>query len=165
MRQLLSILPPRMVSRKWTSQPSSGQTLRSAAAIPPLGHDRVGLAEERLADDGRPHPWLAASIAARDRPAGADHDDVVFVDLVRFELAHWATSLSEDDAEVPDDAHRHQPDVEVGEAHAEEREPGEGRVPLVEPRDDLPQRAAGRSLRELVERPAAEVAAARARNV
>ena len=34
-RQLLSILPPRMVSRKWTSQLSSGQRLPIAAAIPP----------------------------------------------------------------------------------------------------------------------------------
>ncbi len=35
MRQLFSILPPRIVSRKWTSQPSSGHTFRSAAAMPP----------------------------------------------------------------------------------------------------------------------------------
>ncbi len=35
MRQLLSILPPRMVSRKWTCQLSSGYTVPSAAATPP----------------------------------------------------------------------------------------------------------------------------------
>ena len=35
MRQLLSILPPRMVSRKWTCQLSSGQTWPMAAAMPP----------------------------------------------------------------------------------------------------------------------------------
>ena len=35
MRQLLSILPPRMVSRKCTFQLSSDQTLPMAAAAPP----------------------------------------------------------------------------------------------------------------------------------
>ena len=35
MRQLFSILPPRIVSRKCTCQLSSGQTLPSAAATPP----------------------------------------------------------------------------------------------------------------------------------
>ena len=34
MRQLFSSLPPRMVSRKWTCQLSSGHTLPSAAAMP-----------------------------------------------------------------------------------------------------------------------------------
>jgi hypothetical protein len=80
MRQLLSILPPRMVSRKWTCQLSSGHTLPMAAADAALRHDGVRLAEEGLADRGRPDP-LAVGFDRRAQPgaARADDDDVVLV--------------------------------------------------------------------------------------
>ena len=68
MRQLFSILPPRMVSRKWTSQPSSGHTLRSAAAMPPSAMTVCALPRSDLQMIAVRTPWLAASIAVR-RPA------------------------------------------------------------------------------------------------
>ena len=83
MRQLLSILPPRMVSRKWTFQLSSGQTLPMAAATPPSAMTVWALPSsdlqtsavrwpELLGLDGGPQPGAA----------GADDDDVVVVGLV-----------------------------------------------------------------------------------
>ena len=83
MRQLLSILPPRMVSRKWTCQLSSGQTLPMAAAHAALGHDRVGLAEQRLADERHAQAaLLGLDGGPQPGAAGADDDDVVVVGLV-----------------------------------------------------------------------------------
>ena len=83
MRQLLSILPPRMVSRKCTFQLSSGHTLPMAAAAPPSAmtvwalpssdlHTRAVRCPRSLGLDGGPQPG----------PAGADDDDVVVVGLV-----------------------------------------------------------------------------------
>src|SRR4029434_10749328 len=64
-----------------------------------------------------------------------------------------------EDPQVADDAHGDQADVEVGQAHAEEREPREQRVTLVEPRDEAPEPIAGGRLREDVDRAATEMPA------
>ena len=89
MRQLLSSLPPRIVSRKWTCQLSSGQTLPSAAAMPPSAMTVCALPSSDLQISAVLAPWAEASMAAR-RPgaAGADHDDVVFVRLVLILNGH-----------------------------------------------------------------------------
>ena len=51
MRGLLSSLPPTIVSRKWTCHESAVGDVAERRGDPALGHDRVGLAEERLADE------------------------------------------------------------------------------------------------------------------
>ena len=68
MRQLLSSLPPRMVSRKWTFQLSSGQTFPRAAAIPPSAMTVWALPSSDLQMRAVRAPWAQASMAAR-RPA------------------------------------------------------------------------------------------------
>ena len=65
MRQLLSILPPRMVSRKWTCQLSSFQTLPMAAAMPPSAMTVWALPRSDLQTSAVRAPWAEASIAAR----------------------------------------------------------------------------------------------------
>src|SRR5262249_160894 len=121
-------------------------------------------------------PWVAASIAAR-RPAPPAPITTTSYSCTSCCVRPftWLPPLAvpsngfrlvaraEDDPEVVDDPHRHQADVEIGQSHAEEREPREGRVPLVQPGDELPQCVARRRLRELVHRAAAEMPAAVAR--
>ncbi len=68
MRQLLSILPPRMVSRKWTCQLSSGQTLPIAAAMPPSAMTVCALPSSDLQITATRRPRSLASMTAR-RPA------------------------------------------------------------------------------------------------
>jgi hypothetical protein len=67
MRQLLSILPPRMVSRKWTCQLSSGQTLPMAAAAPPSAMTVWALPSRDLHTRAVRSPRSLASMAARSR--------------------------------------------------------------------------------------------------
>ena len=89
MRQLLSILPPRMVSRKWTCQLSSVHTLPMRRRDAAFGHDGVGLAEERLADERGLHPGRARLDGrAEPRPARPDDEDVVLVGLVALVRRH-----------------------------------------------------------------------------
>ena len=67
-RQWLSIFPPRMVSRKWTSQLSSGQRLPIAAAMPPSAITVWALPSSDLQTIAVSAPASWAAIAAR-RPA------------------------------------------------------------------------------------------------
>ncbi len=67
-RQLLRNLPPRIVSRKWTFQLSSGHTLPIAAAMPPSAITVWALPSTRRQISVVLAPWAEASIAAR-RPA------------------------------------------------------------------------------------------------
>ena len=66
MRQLLSILPPRMVSRKWTCQLSSFQTLPMAAAMPPSAMTVWALPRSDLQISAVLTPRAEASMAARN---------------------------------------------------------------------------------------------------
>ncbi len=68
MRQWLSSLPPRMVSRKWTFQLSSGQTLPMAAAMPPSAMTVWALPSRLLQMTAVLAPASWAAMAAR-RPA------------------------------------------------------------------------------------------------
>ena len=119
MRQLLSILPPRMVSRKWTCQLSSGHTLPMRGGDAALGHDGVGLAEERLADEADRHA-LRRRLDGRAQAgaAGADDEDVVLVCLVLFGR-HQMILRSR---MIPMET---QADVEIRQPHAEQGQPGE----------------------------------------
>ena len=65
MRQLLSILPPRMVSRKWTCQLSSFHTLPMAAAMPPSAMTVWALPRSDLQMSAVFTPAALASMAAR----------------------------------------------------------------------------------------------------
>ncbi len=65
MRQLLSILPPRMVSRKWTCQLSSFHTLPMAAAMPPSAMTVCALPRSDLQTSAVLTPCAGASMAAR----------------------------------------------------------------------------------------------------
>ena len=86
MRQLLSILPPRIVSRKWTFQLSSGQTLPSAAATPPSAMTVWALPSSDLQTSAVVAP-IARRLDGGAQPgaAGADDQDV---DDVRLVLGH-----------------------------------------------------------------------------
>ena len=65
MRQLLSILPPRMVSRKWTCQLSSFHTLPMAAAMPPSAMTVWALPRSDLQMTAVRRPRSLASMVAR----------------------------------------------------------------------------------------------------
>ena len=85
MRGLLSSLPPTIVSRKWVCHVSSAVDVAERRRDAALGHDRVGLAEQRLAHE----PDVRAGRLGLDRgpqagAAGADDEDVerVGLDLV-----------------------------------------------------------------------------------
>ena len=65
MRQLFSILPPRMVSRKWTCQLSSFHTLPMAAAMPPSAMTVCALPSSDLQITATRRPRSLASMAAR----------------------------------------------------------------------------------------------------
>ena len=83
MRQLLSILPPRMVSRKWTCQLSSGHTLPMAAAMPPSAMTVCALPSSDLQTSADAQAALRGlDGGAQPGAAGADDDDVVVVGLV-----------------------------------------------------------------------------------
>ena len=83
MRQLLSIFPPRMVSRKWTFQLSSGHTLPMAAAAPPSAMTVWALPSRDLHTSAVRWPSSTRfDGGAQAGPAGADDDDVVVVGLV-----------------------------------------------------------------------------------
>src|SRR4026207_1320604 len=100
MRRWFIILPPSMVSLKWTCQLSCGSTLPMAAATPPSaitvwalpssdlqirppsGPRGVGFAQQRLAD----RPAIGALCLrfngrAQARAARADHQYIVFISL------------------------------------------------------------------------------------
>jgi len=66
MRQLLSIFPPRIVSRKWTFQLSRVSVLASAAATPPSAITVCALPSSDLQTRPTDAPCSAASIAARN---------------------------------------------------------------------------------------------------
>ena len=65
MRQLFSILPPRIVSRKWICQVSSFQTLPMAAAMPPSAMTVCALPRRDLQMTAVRRPRCLASMAAR----------------------------------------------------------------------------------------------------
>ena len=78
MCQLLRYLPPNIVSWKWTRQLSSGSTLPERRRDPALGHHRVRLAEQRLADERGPRAVLGrGDRRAQAGAARADHEHVV----------------------------------------------------------------------------------------
>ena len=169
-RQLLSIFPPRMVSRKCTSQLSSGQRLPMAAAMPPSAITVCALPSSDLQTTAGARTGLVGGDRGpQTGAAGADHDDVVRVAL-HAALRRRRTSrcrssgagrhrvLSSHPSEEPrvvDRAGRQQVDVEVDQGDGEQGVPGVPGVLGVELRDPGPQLVADRVLGE-VPQPAAD---------
>src|SRR5881409_3402598 len=158
MRQLLTIRPPRIVSRKCTCQLSSGQTLPMAAAMPPSAMTVCALPRSDLQTRPTDTPCAAASTAAR-RPAPPAPITRTSCSCVSYSDVAIAVLSLKDLVEVADDAHGHQADVEVGQPHAEQREPREGRMLLVQPGQEVPEAVARGRLREHVDVAAAHVTA------
>src|SRR5882762_6829319 len=104
MRQLLSILPPRIVSRKWTCQLSSGHTLPSAAATPPSAITVWALPRSDLQTRPTDTPCAAASTAAR-RPAPPAPITSTSCSCVSYSDVAIAVVPLEDLVEVANDAH------------------------------------------------------------
>ena len=110
-RGLLRSLPPTIVSRKWTCHESSGRDVGQRRRDAALGHHRVGLAEQRLADE----PDVGAGRLRLDRraqpgAARADDEHVVRADLRVGAAIVRAVIRSrlEADRRVGDDAEREQ---------------------------------------------------------
>src|SRR5687767_12532370 len=156
MRQLLRYWPPRMVSAKCTFQSSRSSTLASDAATPPSAMTVCAFPSSDLQTRPTDTPWAAASTAAR-RPAPPAPMTSTSCSCVSYSGMAIVVPRLEDDPEIADHAHGHEPDVEIGETHAEEREPREHRMALVEPGEEVPEHVAGRRLREGVDVTAADV--------
>ena len=115
-----------------------------------LGHDRVGLAEQRLADEADRHAG-GRRLDRRAQPgaAGADDEDVVGMRGVHRHQYQ---------PQVGEHAHRAEPHVEVGAHHGEEAAPREQLVAAVQRADAGVGAIADRRLRHLVQPPADDVA-------
>src|SRR5262245_38959763 len=146
MRQWLSILPPRIVSRKWTCQLSRASALASAAAIPPSAMTVWALPKSDLHTRAVRAPSPEASIAARSPAPPAPTTRTSY-------SCRSYLSMFLDESDVRDPARRDHPDVEVGEHDREQADPGPEHVVLVQgggPRPPsvagLPQRGAGETV-------------------
>ena len=116
-RGLLRSLPPTIVSRKVDLPRIVRRDVPERGRDAALGHDGVGLAEQRLADE----PDVGTGGLGLDRgaqagPAGADDQDVVRAGLwLRGCGGGEGHRRLEADRRVGDHAERQQADVEVGE--------------------------------------------------
>src|SRR5213596_1153005 len=81
MRQLFRSFPPRMVSRKWTFQLSSGHTLPSAAAMPPSAITVCALPRSDLHTIAVFAPRTCLDRGAQPGATRADDHHVVLVAL------------------------------------------------------------------------------------
>src|SRR5215204_2341740 len=156
-RQLLSILPPRMVSRKCTRQLSSGYTLPMAAAMPPSAMTVWALPSSDLQTRAVRAPRSWASMAARRPapPAPMTTTSNSWVSCSVMGLEHQPR--------VADHAGGDQPDVQVGQGHEHQADPGQQHVAGVEGRHLAPHPVADRGLGEAVEPAPAKVPAGMAR--
>src|SRR6266487_4592483 len=129
-RQLFRNLPPRIVSRKCTCQLSLGFTLPMAAAAPPSAMTVCALPNSDLEMTAVLLPASRASMAARSP-----------------------------EPRIGDGAGGHQPDVEVGEQHPAQRDPGVLHVLGVQLGHLGPHPVPHRVLGEMLEPPADRVPA------
>src|SRR6478672_495866 len=146
-RQLFSIFPPRMVSRKWTCQLSSGHRLPIAAAMPPSAITVWALPSSDLHTIAVRAP---ASWVCRSRPPGSDPD---------ISLPVWGDGRSSEEPRVVEDVRRQQQDVEVHDRDGEQRVPGVAAVVGVEPGHEGPHPVAHRVPGEVPQAAAGDVPA------
>src|SRR5829696_2733267 len=152
-RQLLSILPPRMVSRKCTRQLSSGYTLPMAAAMPPSAMTVWALPSSDLQTRAVRAPRSLASMAARRPapPAPMTTTSNSWVSCSAMDLEHQPR--------VAENTAGHQPHIDVGEGHEDQADPGQRHVAGVEDRHLAPRPVPDRVAGEVVEPPPAQVPA------
>src|SRR3954462_11992204 len=168
-RQLFSILPPRMVSRKWTCQLSSGHRLPSAAAAPPTAITVWALPSRDLQTTATFAPASWAAIAARrpEPPAPITTTSYwCFSTSVAAAPAGFVSgevSVISEEPRVVERAGRDQEHVQIGDRDGEQREPGVLGVVGVQPRDPIPHPVADRVLAEVPELATHDVAARVAR--
>src|SRR4051812_25617805 len=131
MRQLFTYCPPRIVSAKCTFQLSRSSTLASAAATPPSAITVCALPSSDLQISPTLQPAFEASIAARNpappAPMTRTSYSRVWISVAMLEEPHVVTRAGDE------------ADVDVGEADAEERDPGPQLVVRVQDRDAAPQ--------------------------
>src|SRR5262249_19191444 len=135
MRHWLSMLPPRIVSRKWTCQLSRASALANAAATPPSAMTVCALPRSDLQTSAVLAPIAEASIAARNPAPPAP------TTRTSLSCCSYLFMIS-DESNVCDPARRDHPDVEVGEPDAEQAGPGPEHVVGVQGRGPLPQAVA-----------------------
>src|SRR5437764_14707256 len=146
MRQLLTYCPPRIVSAKWTCQLSRLSTLARAAAMPPSAITVCALPSSDLHTSPTDTPPADASMAARS-PAPPAPMTSTSCSCVSYS-AICKKPLEE--SRIGPVACRAHADVEVGEANAEERQPGPQHVLLVEPGHESPRLVAAALLGDVV---------------
>ena len=116
-----------------------------------LSHDCVGLAEERLAQDGCLLAGLASGDGrAKTRATGTDDDHV---ELQLRNLGHADEPFDLEEVEVRDLFGGYEVDVEVGESNKDHRDPRVAHVIAVELADPRPHLVASRVLREVLQTP------------
>src|SRR5262245_39767979 len=139
MRQLFSILPPRIVSRKCTCQLSSGHTLPMAAAMPPSAITVCALPSSDLQMRAVFAPCALASMAARSPAPPApitltSYSWVSYASLLAIRCPPErsgegsARRVSSEEPQIADDAHGQEPHVHVSQPHREEADPGKQHV-------------------------------------
>src|SRR5262245_20911653 len=122
MRKLLRNFPPRMVSRKWTIQLSLAFTLPMAAAAPPSAMTVCALPNSDFEMMAVRLPASRASMAARSPAPPAPITTTSYACRSIFVIAGVSLVV---EPQVGDPAGGHRQHVQVGEAHARERRPGE----------------------------------------
>src|SRR5580698_4502236 len=162
MRQLLSSLPPRMVSRKCTFQLSSGQTLPMAAAAPPSAMTVWALPSRDLHTSAVRSPRSLASMAAR-MPAPPAPITTTSKSCVSISSMVGIRFPDSEELGVMEGPAGDEPDVEVGKGHHEEAGPGELHVPGVQGAEEFPHPVADGVRGELVHVATAQVPAGVAR--
>src|SRR3972149_3535262 len=138
-RQLLSILPPRIVSRKWTCQLSSGYTFPRAAAMPPSAITVCALPSSDLQTSAVLAPCAEASMAARS-PAPPAPTTTTSNSCVSYS-AMW--SEPRPSVGIANHIVRHKPDIQVSTNDPHQAAPCPKAVIHVPGGDAVPESLAG----------------------
>src|ERR1700722_2089593 len=152
MRQLLSIFPPRIVSRKSTIQLSSGHTFPIAAAAPPSAMTVWALPRRDLQTIAVRRPRSLASMAALS-PAPPAPMTITSKSWVSMSV------IASEQLRVGEDTRRHEPHVEVGQRHEDQARPGDLHMAGVQRGEELPDAGPKWMRREAVDVPATKVPA------
>src|SRR3954451_5918816 len=169
--QLLSIFPPRMVSRKWTSQLSSGQRLPMAAAMPPSAITVCALPSRDLQTIAvfAPASWAAMAARRPEPPAPITTTSYWCFSTAPFSagagtVVSVMSATSSEEPWVVEGTGGQQRDVEVHQRDREQRVPRVLGVPGVQLRHPGPQLVADRVLAEVAQPAAGDVPAGVARD-
>src|SRR4051812_41931642 len=154
MRQLLMYCPPRIVSAKCTRQLSRSSLCAIAAAIPPSAMTVWALPSSDLQIRPTDTPPAAAASMAALRPAPPAPMTITSWLVTGRSLAMLILEKSP----IRPDPHRAEADVQIRESHRNQAAPGKEHVPLVETGHARISLEPGRAARNLVIKPAHDVA-------